>query len=148
MAPQSIHLRCNEQILITKPDKGSGVVILNKSDYIKKMGSILDDKTKVLNVGGVDLHDNTAKKEQKLKKRLLVHQNILAHDVYHRARPTGSQRPRIYVLPKAHQKISHLGPSYRSLALPNTNLLNVSRSFSTGPKIILLPLRKRFLHIC
>ena len=29
-------LRCNEQILITKPDKGSGVIILNKNDYIKK----------------------------------------------------------------------------------------------------------------
>ena len=54
-------LCCNEQILITKPDKGSGVVILDKSDYIKKMGSIFDDKTKVLNMGGVDLHNNTAK---------------------------------------------------------------------------------------
>ena len=63
-------LRCNEQILITKPDKGSGVVILNKSDYIKKMGSILEDKTKFLNMGGVHLHDNTAKNEQKLQKRL------------------------------------------------------------------------------
>ena len=31
-------LRCNEQILSTKPDKGSGVVTSNKSDYIKKMG--------------------------------------------------------------------------------------------------------------
>ena len=87
-------LRCNEQILITKPDKGSGVVILNKSDYIKKMGSILDDKTKFLNIGGVNLHDNTAKNEQKLQKRLLglANQNILARDIYDRVRPTGSQR--------------------------------------------------------
>ena len=54
-------LSCNEHIPITIPDKGSGVVILNKSDYIKKMGSILDDKTKFLNMGGVDLHDNKAK---------------------------------------------------------------------------------------
>ena len=60
-------LRCNQQILITKPDKGFGVVILNKSDYIKKMSSILDDKTKFLSMGSVDLHDNTAKNEQKLK---------------------------------------------------------------------------------
>ena len=41
-------LLCNEQILITKPDKGSGVIILNKYDYIKKMGSIRDDKIKLL----------------------------------------------------------------------------------------------------
>ena len=87
-------LPSNEQILITKPDKGSGVVILNKSDYIKKMGSILEDKTKFLNMGGVHLHDKMTKNEQKLQKRLLdlANQNILALDVYDRVRPTGSQR--------------------------------------------------------
>ena len=57
-------LRCNEQILITKPDKGSGVVNLNKSDYIIKMGCILDGKTKFLSLGGVELHDSTAKTKQ------------------------------------------------------------------------------------
>ena len=118
-------LRSNEQILITKPDKGSGVVILNKSDYIKKMGSILHDKTKFLNMGGVDLHDNTAKNEQKLQKRLLdlVHQNILARDAYDRVRPTGSQRPRMYGLPKTHKEniplrpiLSMIGSSQHELA--------------------------------
>ena len=64
-------LRCNQHILSTKPDKGSGVDILNKSDYIKKMGSNRDDKAKFLNMGGVDLHYNTDKNEQKLQKRLL-----------------------------------------------------------------------------
>ena len=59
-------LRCNEEILITKPEKGSGVVILNKSDYIKKMGCIPDDKTKFLNMVGVDLHDNTSRSCKKL----------------------------------------------------------------------------------
>ena len=84
-------LRCNEQILFTEPDEGSGVVILNKSDYIKKMGSILDDKTKFLDMGGGQLHDNTAKNEQKLQKRLLdlANQNIVARD-YDRVRPTVS----------------------------------------------------------
>ena len=61
-------LRPTEQILITKPDKGSGVVILSKSDYIQKMGNILDDKTKFMNMGSVDQHDNAAKTEQKLQK--------------------------------------------------------------------------------
>ena len=59
-------LRCNEQILITKPDKGSGFVIINKNDYIKKMNSILEYKTIFFNMGGVDVHLNTAKNEQKL----------------------------------------------------------------------------------
>ena len=88
-------LRSNEQILITKPDKGSGVVILNKSDYIQKLGYILDDKTKFFNMGSVDQHDNTAKTEQKLQKRLLdlVNQKILTRDIYDRIRPTGLTAP-------------------------------------------------------
>ena len=118
-------LRSNEQILITKPDKGSGVVILNRSDYIQKMGNILEDKTKFLNMGSVNLHDNTAKNEQKLQKRLLdlVNQNILARDVYDRIRPTGSQRPRMYGLPKTHKEdtpfrpiLSMIGSSQHELA--------------------------------
>ena len=106
------HLRCNEQILITKPDKGSGVVISNKSDYIRKMGSVLEDKTKFLNMGGVHLHENTAKNSQKLQKRLfdLANQNILARDVYDRLRPSGSQRPRMYGLPKTHKEDIPLRP--------------------------------------
>ena len=43
-ATKSLH--CSEQILITKSDKGSGVNILNKSDYIKKMDSSIGDKNK------------------------------------------------------------------------------------------------------
>ena len=100
-------LRSSKQILITKPDKGSGVVILNRSDYIQKIGNILEDKTKFLNMGSINLNDNTAKNEQKLQKRLLglVNQNILARDVYDRIRPTGSpQRPRMYGLPKTHKE--------------------------------------------
>jgi len=32
-------------IVICKSDKGNGVVVLDKKDYIKKMGTILKDKT-------------------------------------------------------------------------------------------------------
>ena len=105
-------LRCIQQIHITKPDKGSGVVILKKSDYIKKMCSILEDKTNFLNMGGVHLHDNTAKTEQKLQKPLLdlANQTILARDVYDRVRRTGSQRPRMYGLPKTHTEDNLLRP--------------------------------------
>ena len=91
----------NEQILIIKPNKASGLAILHRSVYIQKMGNILEDKTKFLHMGSVNLHSNTAKNEQTLQKRLLdlVNQNILAH-VYDRIRPTGSQHPCIYGLPK------------------------------------------------
>ena len=89
------------------------------------MGSILEDKTKFLNMSGVHLHDNTAKNEQKLQKRLLdlANQNILARDVYDRVRPTGSQRPRMYGLPKTQKEdiplrpiLSMIGSSQHELA--------------------------------
>ena len=36
-------LRKNQDITILKPDKGNGVVILNKADYIKGISDILND---------------------------------------------------------------------------------------------------------
>ena len=53
------------------------------------MDDILDDKTKFTKIGDVNQHDNTAKNEQKLQKRLLelVHKKVLARGVYDRIRP-------------------------------------------------------------
>ena len=41
-------LKWNSDIPITRPDKGAGIVILNFTDYISKMATILDDTTKFL----------------------------------------------------------------------------------------------------
>ena len=60
-------LRANNDIFITKPDKGSGVVIWNKKDYTKKMEVILHGKEKFAKLGDVETQDKTAKLEQKLK---------------------------------------------------------------------------------
>ena len=52
-------LRKADDIIITKPDKGSGVVLLNKSDYVYKMKVILDDQSKFKRLGSVSSNDNT-----------------------------------------------------------------------------------------
>ena len=44
-------LHSNENIVITKPDKSSGVVILNKNDFIDRMQIILDDPSKFVKLG-------------------------------------------------------------------------------------------------
>ena len=64
-------LRANEEILITKPDKGAGVVILNKEDYNNKMKIILNDSSKFLDLGPATNNDNTAKIESRIQRRLL-----------------------------------------------------------------------------
>ena len=52
-------LRKNNDIIVTKPDKGYGVVLLNKSDYVDKMNKILDNQSKFKRLGPVSSNDNT-----------------------------------------------------------------------------------------
>ena len=63
-------LRNNNDIIITKADdKSSQVVILNKSDYITKMNSILNDASKFENLGSVEENDNTLSIEKRIQRR-------------------------------------------------------------------------------
>ena len=76
-------LKQDSDNVITRLDKGAGVVILNRTDYITKMVTILDDTTKFLKIGDLSFDDT-----HKLKIKL---------------QPIGSQRPRMYGLPKIHK---------------------------------------------
>ena len=64
-------LRKNDDIIITKPDKDSDLLLLNKSDYLNKINKILDDQSKFKRLGPVASNDNTANIESRLQKRLL-----------------------------------------------------------------------------
>ena len=95
----------NESIRILKPDKGSGVVILDTVDYISKMNSILNDTTKFELLGPVTSHDNTEESEKEICKFLssLIKDKQLTHEDLAAAKPVGSLRPRLYGLPKTHK---------------------------------------------
>ena len=94
-------LKRNSDILITRPDKGAGVLILNRTDYITKMTTNLDDTSKFLKISELSF-DDTHKFEIKLQKRFLElsKKKIISRKVYELIRPIGLQRPRIYGLPK------------------------------------------------
>ena len=124
-------LRKND-IIVTKPDKGSGVVLLNKSDYVDKMNKILDDQSRFKRLGPVSSNDNTAGIESRLQKRLLdlVKADLRPKWVCEAIRPTGSQRPRMYGLPKTHKEgiplrpiLSMKGSSHHELGKWLTGLL-------------------------
>ena len=97
-------LRNNADIVITKADKSNTVVILNKTDYLTKMHVILNSQ-KFQEIGSVDTHDNTARIEGSIQRRLLtlLKSEALARSAYEAIRPSGSQRPRLYGLPKTHK---------------------------------------------
>ena len=98
-------LRKNENIVITRPDKGGGTVLLDKSEYIGKMMMILKDKSKFECLGSCEENDHTGLNERALQAFLLRQHKagLISNGVYDRIRPTGSVRPRMYGLPKVHK---------------------------------------------
>ena len=98
-------LRSNEDIVIMKPDKGVGIVVMNKHDYIAKMMDILNDSSKFEFLGSVEDSDRTGQIERSLQAFLyrLLKGGKIDESIYQRIRPTGSVRPRMYGLPKIHK---------------------------------------------
>ena len=76
------------------------------------MNKILDDQSKFRTLGPVSSNDNTASIESRLQKRLLdlVKADLMPKWIYDAIRPTGSQRPRMYGLPKTHKEGTPLRP--------------------------------------
>ena len=135
-------LRSNKEIVITRPDKGSGTVLMDKEDYICKMMKILDDTSKFKCLGACEGNDNTGQNERALQAFLLRCRNDgkINAEVYDRIRPTGSMRPRMYGLPKVHKQqpiplrpiLSMVGSAQHELARWLTEVLQpVLNRYST-----------------
>ena len=120
----STQVSSSNNILVTKPDKGSGIVVMDKSDYILKMEKILHDTTKFELIGPFGDFDNTAKVESKIQHQLLQLKNdgILPPSVYETIRPTRSLRPRLYALPKTHKEDLLLRPILSMIGLAQHSL--------------------------
>ena len=76
------------------------------------INKILDDQSKFRRLGPVSSNENTANIESRLHKRLLelVKADLMPKWIYDAIRPTGSQIPRMYGLPKTHKEGTPLRP--------------------------------------
>ena len=85
-------------IIISKPDKGGGLIILDKVDYNKQIFEILKDTTKFILIGKAEPFDLTTKIEQLLQRKMLVWLRIKHTNTksYNFILPVGSQRPKLY----------------------------------------------------
>ena len=97
-------LKMNNDVVPTRPGKDAEVVILNKADYLSKMDAILGDTDKFLKLGDLSF-DDTQRTENKLQKRFLelFKSKLISKEIYEFIRPDGSQRPKMYGLPKIHK---------------------------------------------
>ena len=86
-------LSSRKDIIIQKADKGNSVVILNKSDYIKRMTEMLldIDKFKKLNVKPGKELNLLLKHEDKLVSFLKGIKKYIGEDLYKSLYPQGSQ---------------------------------------------------------
>ncbi|MGL4482492.1 MAG: reverse transcriptase domain-containing protein [Lactococcus garvieae] len=103
-------LKQNKDIIISKPDKGTGLVIMNRTDYIQKMNNILNDDSKFRKMETEP--DKTAAIEKKISKilRVMKQENMIDSATFESIRPVGSTIPRLYGLPKVHKPEVPLRP--------------------------------------
>ena len=75
---------------IIKPDKGNGVVIINKDDYWSKMESILSDTNKFKPLND-DPIKTTFKRESTVRRflRKLNKSKVISNELFSKLAPTG-----------------------------------------------------------
>ena len=102
----------NRDLVVCRPDKGKGVVLLNKHDYISKMNDILVDTSKFIKLVNSDLHKLITKIEDKVSRFVnnLAALTVIDPNECQSLKPTGSSPAILYGLPKIHKDLIPLRP--------------------------------------
>ena len=95
------NLRKNKDIIITKPDKGNGAVILDRKLYDNAIQKIISDSSKFEKLD----EDPTLKRETSLQcfLRKLKQINCFNENEYNKLYPSGSAPARVYGTSKMHK---------------------------------------------
>ena len=112
------NLRKNKDIVITKPDKGNGVVILDQKLYNNAIEEIISDNSKF-----EKLNEDPPLKRKTLLQRFLhklKQKNFFNEIEYDKLYPSGSAPARIYGTPKMHKFFS--SDSFLKLRLIGSSL--------------------------
>ncbi|XP_037803032.1 uncharacterized protein LOC119597528 [Penaeus monodon] len=113
-------LKNDKTILITKPDKGRGVVILNSCDYKQKILNILSDHTKFKRIT-TEVSTHLLYLEDKLKRLLRIIKTSVNESTYNFLMTSGSRPGLLYGLPKVHKPNIPLRPIISSIGTFNYN---------------------------
>ena len=112
--------RNNDSIIISKPDKGNGVVIDSRLDYLTKMKKLISDGTKFKQLK----QNPTKSREENLSVylRKLKKDGIIDDVTFHKIPPNGSSPGVLYGLPKVHKAGFPFRPIVSSVNTYNCNL--------------------------
>ena len=101
-----LKLSKNKDLIISKPDKGSGIIILDRKDYVEKMLSILSDETKFRLAGNQDIYKISRTIETRVRNYLrdqVLKPGYISESEYKKLYPNGSHIGVMYGLPKDHK---------------------------------------------
>jgi len=145
------NLSKSNDVVITKPDKGNGIVLLNKQDYVNKMMDIISETNK-FNLVQRDIFSVMLQCEGKINRLLskLLTNDVITQDTYRNLYAKGSTPGIMYGLPKVHKDgiplrpiLSAIGTCSYQLAkflVPiltplTTNIFTVKDSFTFAKEI-------------
>ena len=126
-------LSSRKDIIIQKADKGNSVVILNKSDYIRRITEMLSDieNFKKLDVKPEKELNLLLKHEDKLVSFSIGIKKSIEEDLYRNFYPQGSQPGIMYGSSKIHKPLVNGIPKLRPiLSALNTGTYNRAKFFA------------------
>jgi len=116
-------LSSNPNLVITKPDKGNGVVLLDKQSYIDKMHTILNDRSKfcLISEEWIKL---LFRQEDRVNRFIdgLSKGGIISDEERSRLRVSGSKPGIMYGLPKIHKRNVPLRPILSTIGTSNYDI--------------------------
>ena len=112
-----------DDLVITRPDKGKGTVLLNKIEYIEKIEAILEDDRKFQKIG-TPTFSAIFRVEDRINRFLkyLKDNSIITQETYQLLYCTGSSYGVMYGLPKIHKEGTPVRPILTSYDTPNYKL--------------------------
>lgn len=123
----------DKSVIVTKPDKGRGVVILDKCKYVEKMSTVLSDTSKFRLVSDTldkpSLHSGSLHKimlqvEDKVNRLLdkMKKLGMISKELYSQLFVSGSVPGILYGLPKVHKLAVPLRPIFSACGTPTFKL--------------------------
>ena len=108
VTPGDLHLlrefSKNKEIVVCRPDKGRGVVVIDRSKYLENMKQMLQDKTKFRLIKD-SIQQCTLVAQDKINRflRNLLKKKTISPEIYHDLFASGSSPGVLYGLPKTHK---------------------------------------------
>ena len=92
----------NKSLIVSKPDKGRAVVIMNRADYVSSMNNVINDLSKFEPID-IPVEKYSRQIEDKINNFLRKIKNLISSEIYQKLRVTGSGPGVLYGLPKIHK---------------------------------------------